>query len=179
MAIYLLELLPKILTGLGCAFTRLTMVTATRYTDQSKAQIVTDVKVTVSNDERELLATQPVHPLEEFERDLDADAITAKYKEEREKRLREDGVAQFKQTEGSLAHFKADPWAAPLVREAIEKETKVLIIGGGFGGLVTAVNLKENGITDFLLVEKGGDFGGTWYWNQYPGISLRSWKFQN
>ena len=44
-----------------------------------------------------------------------------------------------------------------------------MILGGGFAGMLTAVNLLRRGITDFRIVEKGGDFGGTWYWNRYPG----------
>ena len=45
----------------------------------------------------------------------------------------------------------------------------MVIVGGGFGGMLTAVNLIRQGIRDFRIVEKGGDFGGTWYWNRYPG----------
>ena len=44
-----------------------------------------------------------------------------------------------------------------------------MIIGGGFGGMLAAVRLQEAGITNFRIVEKAGDFGGTWYWNRYPG----------
>ena len=42
-------------------------------------------------------------------------------------------------------------------------------IGGGFAGLATAARLSEAGIKDVRIIEKGGDFGGTWYWNRYPG----------
>ena len=45
----------------------------------------------------------------------------------------------------------------------------MLIVGGGFGGMLAAVRLQEVGITSFRIVEKAGDFGGTWYWNRYPG----------
>lgn len=102
---------------------------------------------------------------------MDNDAVTGKYKQEREKRLRPDGVKQFRETEGVLAAFKEDIWAPPVVRDPIHAETKVLIIGGGFGGLVAGVNLIKQGVTDFLIVERGSDFGGTWYWNQYPGVT--------
>jgi cation diffusion facilitator CzcD-associated flavoprotein CzcO len=43
------------------------------------------------------------------------------------------------------------------------------VVGGGFGGMISAIELTELGITDFRIVEKAGDFGGTWYWNRYPG----------
>jgi cyclohexanone monooxygenase len=107
--------------------------------------------------------------MEEGVTGIDNDVVTAKYKQEREKRLRPDGVKQFRETEGELAAFKEDIWAPPLVRDPIHAETKVLIIGGGFGGLVAGVNLIKQGVTDFLIVERGSDFGGTWFWNQYPG----------
>ena len=32
-----------------------------------------------------------------------------------------------------------------------------------------ARGLSEAGVTDVRIIEKGGDFGGTWYWNRYPG----------
>src|SRR5450432_1087801 len=39
-------------------------------------------------------------------------------------------------------------------------------IGGGFAGLATAARLTEAGVKDVRIIEKGGDFGGTWYWNR-------------
>ncbi|MGB1882255.1 MAG: NAD(P)-binding protein, partial [Gammaproteobacteria bacterium] len=39
----------------------------------------------------------------------------------------------------------------------------------GFAGMLTAIQLTRHGIRDFVIVEKAGDFGGTWYWNRYPG----------
>ena len=44
-----------------------------------------------------------------------------------------------------------------------------LVIGGGFGGLLAGARLREAGVDDIRIIEKGGDFGGTWYWNRYPG----------
>ena len=44
-----------------------------------------------------------------------------------------------------------------------------MIVGGGFAGMLTAIDLGKHGITDVRIVEKAGDFGGTWYWNRYPG----------
>ena len=117
--------------------------------------------------ETEKVAGSGLHPLEML--DLDFDAITAKYQEEKAKRMRKDGVKQFKEVVGEYAQFNDDIWAKPLTRDPTFAQTKVLIVGAGFGGLVTAVDLKKEGVEDFLVVEKGGDFGGTWYWNQYPG----------
>ncbi len=48
-------------------------------------------------------------------------------------------------------------------------DVEIAIIGGGFSGLLAAARLTEQGITDIRIIEAGGDFGGTWYWNRYPG----------
>jgi cation diffusion facilitator CzcD-associated flavoprotein CzcO len=62
------------------------------------------------------------------------------------------------------------PYVEPgFTRPALQEAIEVLIVGGGFGGMLAAVRLQEAGITTFRIVEKAGDFGGTWYWNRYPG----------
>ncbi|MBP7503330.1 MAG: NAD(P)/FAD-dependent oxidoreductase, partial [Aquabacterium sp.] len=48
---------------------------------------------------------------------------------------------------------------------------EVAIAGAGFGGLCMAIKLQEAGITDFVILEKGDDVGGTWRDNQYPGAA--------
>jgi len=48
---------------------------------------------------------------------------------------------------------------------------KHLVVGAGFAGLCAAVKLQEDGETDFLVVEKGADVGGTWRDNTYPGAA--------
>jgi cation diffusion facilitator CzcD-associated flavoprotein CzcO len=114
---------------------------------------------------------KPVHPLRT--QSLDQDTIAARYEQERSKRVRGDGYAQFQQTDGAFACFQQDVAApSPIIRDPVtENPTKVLIVGGGFAGLVTAVRLKEKQMDDFVIVERGADFGGTWYWNQYPGVT--------
>lgn len=115
--------------------------------------------------------TTPQDPLKVEAQALRTEALFAKYQAERAKRIRADGVAQFQETEGIYRPFQEDVYAPPgSKRNGVESETTVLIVGGGYGGLVTAVNLRKEGVDDFLIVEKGADFGGTWYWNQYPGI---------
>src|SRR5689334_23533978 len=47
----------------------------------------------------------------------------------------------------------------------------VLVIGGGFAGVAAAVRLREAGITDFAVLEKGAQLGGTWRDNTYPGCA--------
>ncbi len=104
-----------------------------------------------------------------MERGFDPDALREKYRAERDKRLRADGNAQYVEVVGEFAHFVEDPYVAPLEREPITEDVDVAVIGGGFGGLLTAARLREAGVDSLRVIEKGGDFGGTWYWNRYPG----------
>ncbi len=97
------------------------------------------------------------------------DELTARYRAERDKRLREDGNAQYVEPTGRYAHFLDDPWSELPEREPLHDEVTVAFIGGGFAGLVTGAKLKQAGIDDVRIIEKGGDVGGTWYWNRYPG----------
>jgi cyclohexanone monooxygenase len=104
------------------------------------------------------------------ELDFDPVALKVKYTEERDKRVRPDGQGQYVGTGGKFAAFGADPWADPhFEREPIRDHTTVIVAGGGFGGLVMGARLREAGITDIRIIEIGADFGGTWYWNRYPG----------
>ena len=101
---------------------------------------------------------------------FDPQILRRKYDAERKKRLRAEGVAQYKDIEGSFARYKEDPYIPEkIVREALDESIEVAILGGGFGGMLMSARLKEAGITNFRIIEKAGDFGGTWYWNRYPG----------
>jgi cation diffusion facilitator CzcD-associated flavoprotein CzcO len=102
-------------------------------------------------------------------RPIDKQALLAKYIAERDKRLRPDGNAQYLQVKGRLAHYLEDPYTPFIEREAKTDHVTFAFVGGGFAGLVTGARLVEAGVTDVRIVEKGGDFGGTWYWNRYPG----------
>jgi cyclohexanone monooxygenase len=102
--------------------------------------------------------------------DFDPDALRARYREERDKRLRDDGNDQYLEVTGDFARFVDDPYVEPgFTREAVTGDALVVVIGGGFGGLLAGARLREAGIDDVRIIEKGGDFGGTWYWNRYPG----------
>ena len=102
--------------------------------------------------------------------DFDPEALRAKYQEERDKRVRADGNEQYVEVQGDFSRYVDDPYVDPgFTREPLNDEVAVLIIGGGFGGLLAAARLREAGIDDIRIIEKGGDFGGTWYWNRYPG----------
>ena len=95
--------------------------------------------------------------------------LRERYRLERDKRIRPDGNRQYKELAGAYEEFDRDPYTERVEREPVVSQTEVLVVGGGFGGMLTAIGLTKLGITDFRLVEKGGDFGGTWYWNRYPG----------
>ena len=103
------------------------------------------------------------------ERTIDKAALLAKYRAERDKRLRADGSAQYRRLEGVLSHYRDDPYTTDVPREPKTDHVTFAFVGGGFAGLVTAARLVEAGVTDVRIIEKGGDFGGTWYWNRYPG----------
>ena len=97
------------------------------------------------------------------------ETVRARYRAERDKRLRADGNDQYVELTGQYAHYLEDPYVAPVERAPLVDEVTVAIIGGGFAGLITGANLAKAGITDVRIIEKGGDVGGTWYWNRYPG----------
>ena len=93
----------------------------------------------------------------------------AKYREFKEARA---GAADYMAMEGDFAHYLEDVYSAePVEREALTDECEVLVVGAGFAGLLLWYKLKEAGFTDVRFCEKGGDVGGTWYWNRYPGIA--------
>jgi len=100
---------------------------------------------------------------------IDKAWLRKKYLEERNKRLRPDGNDQYLQIKGQLAHYLEDPYTPVTPRAPKSEHVTFAFIGGGFAGLVTAARLAEAGIRDVRIIEKGGDFGGTWYWNRYPG----------
>ena len=98
--------------------------------------------------------------------------LREKYRAERDRRLRAEGNAQYVETRGRFAHYLDDPHADPnFTRAPLEETVEVAILGGGFGGLLAAARLIEAGVEDFRIIEKAGDFGGTWYWNRYPGAA--------
>jgi cyclohexanone monooxygenase len=98
--------------------------------------------------------------------------LAARYQLERSKRLNAKGNAQYIAIEGQFEDFARDPNATDTItRSASVESVDVLIVGGGIAGILTSVQLRRAGIGSFRLIEKGADFGGTWYWNRYPGIA--------
>jgi cation diffusion facilitator CzcD-associated flavoprotein CzcO len=100
---------------------------------------------------------------------IDHEALRARYRAERDKRVRPDGNDQYVQPTGRFAHMLDDPYVARMPRPPRTDEVAVAFIGGGFAGLCTGARLKQAGVDDVHVIEGGGDFGGVWYWNRYPG----------
>ncbi|MBX3496658.1 MAG: NAD(P)/FAD-dependent oxidoreductase [Parvibaculum sp.] len=103
---------------------------------------------------------------------FDPAALKKKYRAERDKRLRADANEQYVEIKGKFAHYLEDPYVEPgFARDPLTDEVDVVIVGGGFGGLLAGARLREAGVESIRMIEKGGDFGGTWYWNRYPGAA--------
>ncbi|MER7691509.1 NAD(P)/FAD-dependent oxidoreductase [Streptomyces sp. NPDC097610] len=98
-------------------------------------------------------------------------ALRAKYLLERDKRLRGEGQKQYLEAGGEFEeYYEADPYTPVVPRPPISQDIDVAVLGGGLSGLITAARVKQAGVTSFRVIELGGDFGGAWYWNRYPGI---------
>src|SRR3954447_22287387 len=50
-------------------------------------------------------------------------------------------------------------------------DVSIAIVGAGFSGLGLALRLREQGIEDFTILERGDGVGGTWHFNTYPGCA--------
>ncbi|KAL5444733.1 hypothetical protein PMIN07_003324 [Paraphaeosphaeria minitans] len=111
------------------------------------------------------------------------ESVRKKYAEEAQKRLRPDAGAQFLTLKDAndprLQALNEDPWAnhvALNARPSPIQDSKVypfFVVGAGFGGLLFAVHAIRSGAAtaeDIRLVDAAGGFGGTWYWNRYPGL---------
>lgn len=104
--------------------------------------------------------------------DFDPSELREKYKIERAKRIRAEGKAQYRRVEGQFGDFMKDPYLEEIVERApLHDEVDVLLIGGGFSGLMTGARLRMGGVESIRIVERGSDVGGTWYWNRYPGAA--------
>jgi cyclohexanone monooxygenase len=103
---------------------------------------------------------------------FDPDALREKYRIERDKRMRAEGNEQYLEVAGDFSRYIDDPYVEEVIeREPLTDEVEIALIGGGFGGLITGARLREAGFESIRIIEKGGDFGGTWYWNRYPGAA--------
>src|SRR5215204_5106579 len=53
--------------------------------------------------------------------------------------------------------------------DTIPAEVDIAVVGSGFSGLCMAIKLREAGVEDFVVLERGAKVGGTWWFNTYPG----------
>ena len=100
---------------------------------------------------------------------VDTEFLRRKYKEERDKRIRSDGNEQYIEITEGFGHYQEDPYTPLVEREPVHRDAEVVIIGGGFAGLTAGARLRDVGVEDITIIEGGGDVGGVWYWNRYPG----------
>ncbi|WP_317229305.1 NAD(P)/FAD-dependent oxidoreductase [Clavibacter sp. MX14-G9D] len=98
------------------------------------------------------------------------EAARARYRHERDRRIRPDGATQYRAARGEYGYYAKDPYTPRAEREPVTDRVEALVIGAGFGGLLTAARLREAGVESLRLMDEAGDVGGTWYWNRYPGV---------
>ena len=97
--------------------------------------------------------------------------LHAKYLRERDRRISKKHNDQYIPASGKWKDiYEVDPYTPVAERDAITGETDVVILGAGYCGMMVAAQLVKAGLTNFYNVDHGGNFGGTWYWNRYPGI---------
>ncbi|MBP2478503.1 cation diffusion facilitator CzcD-associated flavoprotein CzcO [Crossiella equi] len=107
----------------------------------------------------------------QFDPAIDLATLRARYRAERDRRLRPPDAEKYTPAdEGEFAFYADDPYAVPLTREPVHDRVEALVLGGGLGGLVAAARLRQAGLERIRVIERGGDFGGTWYWNRFPGV---------
>ncbi|MFC4068343.1 flavin-containing monooxygenase [Actinoplanes subglobosus] len=97
-------------------------------------------------------------------------ALRERYRLERDRRIRPDGTSQYRRAAGDFGYYAKDPYTERADRDPKTDRVEAVVIGGGFGGLLTGAKLRQAGVQQIRMIDEGGDFGGTWYWNRYPGI---------
>ena len=102
---------------------------------------------------------------------FDPEAVRAKYLRERDKRLI-SGRAEIRDLDNDpeFGHYRRDPFTPWSERDTISNDVDVCILGGGIAGIALGVELRKAGVENIRFVDTAGGFGGTWYWNRYPGV---------
>jgi cation diffusion facilitator CzcD-associated flavoprotein CzcO len=117
-----------------------------------------------------MIPTPHASPSRDSIEDLNVEELRAKYRQERDRRIRPDGAKQYRRAAGEFGYYAKDPYTPRSERAPKTDRVEVLVIGAGFGGLLTASRLRKQGVESLRLMDEAGDVGGTWYWNRYPGI---------
>ena len=102
---------------------------------------------------------------------VELERIRDRYRLERERRLAGPGERVYRDIQDGFAHLAADPYGSAPPRAPLTDEVEVLVVGGGFGGLLCAARMRQAGVRSVRIVEAGSDVGGAWYWNRYPGAA--------
>ena len=108
---------------------------------------------------------------------IDKEALRRKYAEERDKRLRPDGNDQYIRVAAHFPEYLTDPYTPVAPRAPRTDHVTFAFVGGGFAGLAAGARVKEAGVPSVRIIDKAGDFGGTWYWNRYPGAQCDTASF--
>lgn len=104
--------------------------------------------------------------------DVDIPALRERYRQERDRRLRPEGQEQYAAAvEQEHALDYSDPYLPRQPRPALDDEVDVVILGGGWAGILVGYHMRRVGVKNLRIIEQAGDFGGVWYWNRYPGLS--------
>ena len=98
--------------------------------------------------------------------DFDVGELRRRYDAEREKRLRADRSPAVLTETPELD--ERDMYSPPVIREPLTDEVDVAIVGAGFAGILVGAQLRMRGVESIRVIDRAGDFGGTWYWNRYP-----------
>ena len=129
---------------------------------QATEKIVGKGYSTITDDALKTLPPQPLGAIFDAEEQ-------AKYRAFKEARR---GAADYINMEGEFTRYLEDVYSTdPVERDSLSDTCEMLVVGAGFGGLMLWYKLQKSGFTDVRFCEKGGDVGGTWYWNRYPGIA--------
>jgi cation diffusion facilitator CzcD-associated flavoprotein CzcO len=102
---------------------------------------------------------------------FDAESVHAKYLAERDKRLF-PGRADIRDLRADevFSTYRDDPFTPMAPRAPVNDDPDVVIVGGGIAGILAGVQLRKAGVERIRIVDQAGGIGGTWYWNQYPGV---------
>jgi cation diffusion facilitator CzcD-associated flavoprotein CzcO len=103
--------------------------------------------------------------------EIDIDQIKEKYQYERDKRIRPERQDQYLLADEVFEDLaEVDPHTPLIERDPISEDLDVAVLGAGWSGLLSAYHLRQAGVANFRNIDVAGDFGGCWYWNQYPGL---------
>jgi cyclohexanone monooxygenase len=118
-----------------------------------------------------LEALKGICPETQRPQELDVQALREKYRYERDKRVRSEGQQQYvTHEEGEADLYETDPYMPVEPRDPISEDLDVVVLGGGWSGVLAGHHLRMAGIDKFRIIDWAGDFGGVWYWNRYPGV---------